>query len=51
MTKFEKYGRTWYTTRKEVEEDRNSGERVYYDAGMKAYYIVKTEKRSFWGAL
>ena len=47
MTKFFKFGRFWFTTRKEVEEERNHGERIFYDKCQEAYYIVKPRK-SFW---
>ena len=49
MTRFYKYGRYWYTTRIEAEEARRYNERIYYDAGMRAYYIVRPQNRSFWG--
>lgn len=43
MTTFEKYGRKWFTTRKEVEAERSKMRgRVYYDEGMKAYFITKS---------
>ena len=47
MTKFHKYGRLWYTTKKEAESARRKNERVYYDEGMKAYYIIRP-KKSIW---
>lgn len=50
MTKFFKFGREWFTTRKEVEEKRKQGESVYYDFCQEAYYIRKTRK-SFWSFL
>lgn len=47
MTRFKKYGRWWYTTKKEADKARKHGERVYYDSSMKAYYI-RRPKKSFW---
>ncbi len=46
--RFYKYGRYWYTTRAEAERARRRGERIYYDEGMRAYYIVRPQNRSFW---
>jgi len=48
MTRFHKYGRWWYTTRAEAEAARRYNERVYYDPGMRAYYIRRPQSRSFW---
>ena len=47
MTRSYKYGRWWYTTKKEAQDIRRKGERVYYDKGMKAYYIIRP-KKSIW---
>lgn len=33
-------GKTFYTTKKEVEEARRKGDRIYYVAGV-GYYIVR----------
>jgi len=49
MARFYKYGRWWYTTRAEAEAARRYNERIYYDEGMRAYYIVRPQKRGFWG--
>ena len=48
MTKYRRYGRWWYTTKKEALKAKRSDETIYYDDGAKAYYIRKT-KKSFWG--
>ena len=47
MTKLFKFGREWFTTRKEVEKERKKGESVYYDSCQEAYYIRKL-KKSIW---
>lgn len=47
MTKYFKFGRFWFTTRKEVEKERNHGESVYFDLCQEAYYIRKP-KKSIW---
>ena len=47
MTKFFKFGRHWFTTRKEAEEKRKHGESIFYDFCQEAYYIRKSRK-SFW---
>ena len=49
MGRFYKYGRWWYTTWAEADSARRYGERVYYDSGMRAYYIVRPQSRSFFG--
>ena len=49
MGRFYKYGRWWYTTRAEAEAARRYNERIYYDEGMRAYYIVRPQSRGFWG--
>ena len=51
MTRFHKYGRWWYKTRAEAEDARRYNERVYYDQEMKAYYIRRPQRRSFWEEL
>lgn len=47
MVKIQKYGRWWYTTKKEAEKAKRSDETIYFDDGMNAYYIRKTQK-PFW---
>ena len=47
MSKFHRYGRWWYTTKKEADAARRFNERVYFDKGMKAYYIIRP-KKSIW---
>ena len=45
-----KKGSETYNTRKSVAlESRRKGDRIYSDADLKAYYIVRPKKRSFWG--
>jgi len=51
MTRFYKYGRWWYTTRIEAEDARRFNERVYYDREMRAYYIRRPQRKSFWEEL
>lgn len=46
--KVKKYGRTWYSQRKEAMEDRKRGDKIYYSAGMKMYYLITPKKKSFW---
>jgi len=41
-------GKTYYTTKKEVEVAKRKGDRVYYAKGL-GYYIVRPQKRGFWG--
>lgn len=48
MTTFKKGGRTYYTTRKEVEAVRRKGDRIFYSKKEKAYYIRRVNK-PFWG--
>lgn len=48
MSRFYKYGRWWYTNYDEAQEARRYNERVYYDEGMRAYYIIRPRKDSFW---
>lgn len=45
--KFERYGRTWYTTKEEVEEAKKPNEEISFDSGLNAYCIEK-EKKSMW---
>ena len=45
---FEKYGRTWYKHKKDVLSNRKIGDRLYFDAGMMAYYLITPKKQSFW---
>ena len=47
MSKFHRYGRWWYTTKKEAQDARRKNERVYFDEGMRAYYIIRP-KKSIW---
>ncbi len=47
MSQFYRYGRMWYTSKKEAQDARRYNERVYFDEGMRAYYIIRP-KRSFW---
>lgn len=47
MTRYHKYGRWWYTTKKEAQDARRYNERVYFDEGIKAYYIIRP-KKSIW---
>lgn len=49
MTIFTNGGKTYYTTRREAEAVRRKGDRIYYDAYLKAYYIIRPTKRNFWG--
>lgn len=46
-TNFYRYGRLWYTTIEEASENREEGEKTYYDTGMKMYYNMKP-KKSIW---
>ena len=46
-THFFRYGRMWYTTIKEAGENREEGEKTYFDTGMKMYYNIKP-KKSYW---
>jgi hypothetical protein len=47
MTKFFKFGRYWFTTRKEAEIERKHGESIFFDSCQEAYYIRKPRK-SLW---
>lgn len=42
-------GRTYYPTKSEALSVRRKGDRIYYDADLRAYYIVRPQRRSFWG--
>ena len=46
--KFYKYGRYWYTTRIEIDNVRKKGEIIYFDAGLRAYYLVKIKAQPYW---
>ena len=46
---FKKGGKTYYTKKSEALAIRRKGDRIYYNADEKAYYIVRPQKRSFWG--
>ena len=45
---FEKYGRTWYKHKQDALSNRKIGDRLYFDAGMMAYYLITPKKQSFW---
>lgn len=47
MIRIFKYGRYWYKSRKEAEDDRKGIERIFYDTNLKLYYIKKI-KKAFW---
>jgi len=43
-------GRKYYTNKADALKRRRKGDRIYYDAHLKAYYIVRPRRRkSFWG--
>ena len=46
-THFFRYGRMWYTTIKEANENKEEGEKIYFDKDMNAYYNMKP-KKSIW---
>ena len=46
--RFYRYWKWWYKNRKDIEKVRLKGQRVYYDKGMKRYYIIKPSKKNFW---
>ena len=48
MTTFKEGGKTYYTRKSEALQSRRKGDRIYYDADLKAYYIVRPKKRDFW---
>ncbi len=41
--------RKYYKTKSEALAARRKGDRIYYDSKKRAYYIVRPQKRSFWG--
>ena len=47
MSKFHRYNRLWYTTKKEAQDARRSDEQMYFDEGMEAYYLIRP-KKSIW---
>ena len=47
MTKYKKYGRMWYTTKREAENARRSDEVICRDDGERAYFLKKI-KKPFW---
>ena len=47
--RYKKGGKTYYTKKSEALAIRRKGDRIYYNADEKAYYIVRPQKRSFWG--
>ena len=40
---------TYYKTKAEALSVRRKGDRIYYDAHERAYYIRRPQRRSFWG--
>lgn len=40
-TTFKRYGRTWYSTRMEAENNRHPPDTIVYDKSFDAYYIKK----------
>lgn len=48
MSSFNHSGRKYYTTKTEALKARRANDRIYYDAYLRAYYIVRPKKRSFW---
>ena len=46
--KYYKYGRWWYKTRSQADDEANPKETVCYESGMKRYYIIKPCKKTFW---
>ena len=47
MMKSFKFGRWWFTTRKEAEKERKYGDSVFFDSCQEAYYI-KEPRKSLW---
>lgn len=46
---YRKGGKTYYTTKAEALIARRRGDRIYYDAFERAYYIVRPQRRrNFW---
>ena len=42
-------GRTYYKNRTEAERIRRKGQTIRFSTKHRAYYIVVTSKKSFWG--
>jgi len=42
-------GRRYYSSKSDALNARRKGDRIYYDPHLKAYYIVRPNKGSFWG--
>ena len=42
-------GRRYYSSKADAMRVRRKGDRIYYDPYVKAYYIVRPSKGSFWG--
>ena len=42
-------GRRYYSRRADALAARRSGDRIYYSSTRRAYYIIRPQKRSFWG--
>lgn len=50
MAPYVKNKRKYYATKAKALRARKPGDRIYYDAFEKAYYIIRPKKRkSFWG--
>ncbi len=47
MGSFNYKGRRYYTTRREAEQRRRKGERIYFARGL-GYYIVRPQSNSWW---
>ena len=45
---FRKGGKRYYTTRREAENSRRKGDRIYFSKKYNAYYITRVSS-SFWG--
>ncbi|MCK5014837.1 MAG: hypothetical protein KAS66_13575 [Candidatus Omnitrophica bacterium] len=45
--KFERYGRTWYTTEAEIISIIKPGENINFDKGLNAY-CIEPKKKSIW---
>jgi len=46
---FIRNGRRYYTSKADALRARRKGDRIYYDAYLQAYYIIRPQSRSFWG--
>ena len=46
MTKFHRYGRIWYTNKREVYDTRKPNEDICFDSGLKAYYIAPVKENN-----